>query len=618
MSLLALPVALLVLFLAFSLGNFLLRRLRLPPMERLVFSSAVGFAFVSMAVFLLASLGQLNASAAWALVLLPLLFLLPQLKENLVFFHSLAKDGARFFRKLFRSKLGALFSIVLFLLLAMQFLSALAPPASATPGPKDWDSLVYHFAVAKTFVLNGGFVQLPLPHANWPLGIEMLHALSFLLDSVVTAKLLTLAIGGLLLLALYAFAREFLPPEKALVAPLLFSTIPLAQAFWGTGYVDLPLAFFELLAAWAFLKWWEHESWDWLLLSAVLAGFSAAVKTIGGFVVVLLVFGLAYKLVRSSSKKSRWHHVKEAVVFGAVACLFFLPWYLKTWLWTGNPTWPLYFSFYSLLGFSSAGTAYFNLTLHELTSVVGTGQGVLDFLALPFSLTFLGAKFNGVVSPLFLAFLPLLYFVRPIPGKLKALLVFTAMFAGLWFFNFQDARFFFPALTFLSLPAAYAYGRLEKGKGLGRALKLSLAGMLVFVLLFTFVYKSQSFGVALGLESSQAYLLRAQSNYGALDWANRNLPASSKLFFFRDQQGFYANLPYEYFSDWDFSQFPDAESLGLQLKAQGFTHVLVNANNGLSQDARGERQGALVGELLKKHGRLLYAFNGVSLYALAS
>ncbi len=619
---LSLPLAVVVLYVLFAFGNRLLRSLDLQPLQKITFSAGLGLAFVSSLMFALSAAHLLQPIVAWALLLVLLLLALPDFSNNVGFIKVQVASCISFFRRQFKSPFTGTVSLLFLSLVFIQFLAALAPPSSAEPGPKDWDSLVYHFAVPKTYVQNGGFVFLPFPHANWPMGMEMLHAWAFLLYSVILAKLLSFAVGLLLLLAIYSVAKQMVPNASTslpFVAVLLFSAMPLVQAFWGTGYVDVPLAFFELLSFFALLQWWKHESNDWLLLLAIFAGFSAAVKTLGGFVVLLAVLALLYKLVRSPSRPAFVHRLKSLAVFGAVSSLFFLPWYLKTFLWTGNPTWPLYFGFYKFLGISSAGTEYFTATLGELavSSQAGAGHGVIDFLLLPFTLTFLGAKFNGVLSPLFLAFLPLLFFVPRWLSDFRKLFLWVFGFTALWFLNFQDARFYLPALALLSTPAAYAYDVLQKSGRLGLVLKASLLGMLLFVVLFTFVYKAQALGVAIGLESQESYLLRTQSNYGTLQWANRNLPPESRIFFFKDIQGYYSDVPYQYFITWDFGKFEDDEALYLRLKAEGFTHVLANENNGLSADARGGRQAAFMDELLKKHGRLEYSYNRVSLYQLA-
>ncbi len=617
MTLLSLPLAVLLLYLAFALGSRLLRKFNFAGAQRVAFSTSLGLAFFSAGAFVLSAVHVLTLKAIWALLIVLGLWLLPDAVPNYEFLRRQLSSAWAFFKEQFRHRFSMVLSVLFLALLLLQFLSAFAPPTSAEPGPKEWDSLVYHFSVAKIYAAHHGFVFLDFPHANWPMAIELLHAVSMVMDSVILAKLLAFGVALLLLISIYAFARTWISQQASFVAVLIFFTIPVVGAFMGTGYVDLPLALIELLAFWSFLNWFKHESNDWLLLTAVFAGFAASIKTLGGFAIVLLGIGFLYKLATARKTKVFVHRLKATAFFALVSGIFFLPWYLKTFYWTGNPVWPLYRPFMAALGIDGTGTAFFNQTLANLSAGAGTGHGIVDFLLLPLSLTFKASVFNGVLSPLFLAFLPLLIFLRPLPENFKKLFAFAAGFLALWFVNFQDARFLFPILALLSIPAAYVYEKLRNQSLLGPALRLALLGMLAFCFIFMTVYKYQSLGVPLGFESEYEYLMRTQSNFGALDWANRNLPPQSKLFLFNDIQGYYSDLPYEYFVYWDYSTLPDADSYYAKLKALGITHLVYNNQNQLADNEIGYRQSSLTSALLKKHGTLVYSYNRVDVYELA-
>ncbi|MBU1197123.1 glycosyltransferase family 39 protein [Candidatus Micrarchaeota archaeon] len=610
--------ALLIFYLAFAFGQRLLHRLKLSDIQRIVFSFGVGLAFFSMTLFVLAAVHLLAFRSVIALILLVLFWLLPDFDSNLALFRRGFRSSIPFFCAQFKRPFSMALTLLFFALIVMQFLAVFAPPSSTDPGPKDWDSLSYHFAVAKIYVQEKGFTFLSLPHANWPMGMEMLYALGLILYTISVSKLFSFGIGMLLLLSIYALAREHVSSFSAFVGASVFASIPLVQAFFGTGYIDLSLAFFELLAIWSFLKWWRHESWDWLFLSALFAGFSAAIKTLGGWILILLGLALLYKLARAPSTKSFVQRLKALTGFGVVSAVFFVPWYWKTFAYTGNPVWPLYYSFLERFEISGDGTAFFNVMLQDLSVRAGIvlGNPLLELALIPFSLTFFGSAFNGIISPLYLAILPALFLVNRMDADIKKLIGFAAGFVVLWFFTFQESRFIFPALAILSIPVALAYDRLRREKWISTVLSGIILLTMIFAVVFTFAYKAPAFAVAIGFESSHDYLMRAQPNYGTLQWASRNLPPESKLFFFRDTHGYYSDLSYEYGIYEDFNRFQDADDLRDWLRSREFTHVLVNENTVSLVTDRERRKDAVMDAFLKKHAILSYSHQRVSLYAL--
>lgn len=604
--------------LALSLGRALLSSFRFTPLKSVVFSAAAGYAVFSFLFFSLAALRALSSQNIIIVVAAAAVLLAHRIKDDIIFLLAIFRRGIEAMRQAAAEKIGLSILVLLGLMLVVQAIAVFAPPSSNPRGPLDWDSLVYHFSVAKSYAQNQGFVFLPsIPHSNWPVAMEMLYAAAMAVDSVILAKLFAFSLGPLLLACIYAFSREHLSKEASFFAVAVFSSIPLLQAFLGTGYVDVALTLFELLAYWSLLEWRRGEGERYLALAAVMTGFAAATKNIGGFfALAMAILTMAFLL---SKRKMPWQAIKHTTVFVVIAGLLASPYYLKTFYYTGNPTWPIYYPIYRSLGINEdAGARYFTGTLAETSAESGFGRGIEWLPLIPVTATLFGQKFNGIISPLFLAVLPLVLLLRKRkwPDFAKPALALSAMLVMAWFFTYQEARFLFPPLALLSPVVGYAYQEFRGDKTLGKHLKAALVIVLVATAAFAVYYKSAAIPAALGLESHAAYLLRTQSNYGTLKWANANLPSDSKIFFFRDIQGFYSDRQYYYFIAIDFTAYTSSDAMRTELKRLGITHVLVNENNGLAAGRHGEAQRALMAELLKNRGSLLYSYNRVFLYKL--
>jgi 4-amino-4-deoxy-L-arabinose transferase-like glycosyltransferase len=90
----------------------------------------------------------------------------------------------------------------------------------------------------------------------------------------------------------------------------------------------------------------EKANIGWLLASAILMGFALGTKlTVLAFWGMLLIGVLGWNLATTR----RWakETIPHAALWGAVSLIVGLPWYIKTWLYTGNPVYPF---FYNLFG----------------------------------------------------------------------------------------------------------------------------------------------------------------------------------------------------------------------------------------------------------------------------
>src|SRR5262249_60225608 len=88
---------------------------------------------------------------------------------------------------------------------------------------------------------------------------------------------------------LYLGARSFPSRVIGLFAGFVLVTTP--EIIWSstTGSNDLPAVFLTVLVLLCLLKWIDNQERGWLVMAALLAGYTVGVKPFGAFTVALLV-----------------------------------------------------------------------------------------------------------------------------------------------------------------------------------------------------------------------------------------------------------------------------------------------------------------------------------------
>ncbi len=94
-------------------------------------------------------------------------------------------------------------------------------------------------------------------------------------------KLIFPLYATLLLAGLWAFSTRLFGRRAGLIATALLAASPILRSFGTTGYVDVPLAFFYLLASASMLVWFQTRREPFLLLGAIFAGLTGWLKNEG-------------------------------------------------------------------------------------------------------------------------------------------------------------------------------------------------------------------------------------------------------------------------------------------------------------------------------------------------
>lgn len=471
--------------------------------------------------------------------------------------------------------------------LALAFgLLGLALLQSLTP-PWDYDGLMYHLQGPRLFLQKGRL--LPIPE-NWltfyPFLVEMIFSVGLAWGSDIFARLIHLAYAVLLASAVFAAAERFIGRQYAWLATAILIGIPIFPIWASLAYGDMAWALYEFLALGAVLVWVEggqggESAPDLrpLALAGVLTGFALGTKymALGGAGALGLV-------VLWHSRRSGWRKAfANIAAFGLPALLVGSPWYLKNWLWTGNPVYPFWIS--------PGGETGERVSLWlEYMNGFGAPRTLIGYLSLPIRIyteharfgTFLGSiEIPSILFPLAL----LVPLTRRSPA-LNALAGWTLIRFIVWAAGAQQTRFLLPLFPALSLLSAYVLGELSsrlKGPA-GRALPRGLGiGMLAIALVYSglFFVSVKPLGVLFGSESRSDFLRRQLPVYAMHEFIQESLPEQARVWMLWDGRGYTCDE--RCVADIDQSRWTqlvmhswDVQQAARDLREGGATHLLVS------------------------------------------
>jgi len=321
-----------------------------------------------------------------------------------------------------------------------------------------WDADTYHLTLPRLYLANHGFRDVPWSvYAFWPRNIDLLYALPLAIGNHVTAASVHFAFVILTLGVIKRLSASAGTWRAGAIGAALFLANPIVQFESSVAYVDIAFAFF-MAAAFAFaiasLDSASHKSFH-VLMCGVSSGLLAGVK-LTGFVGAGLIGAL---LVFEGRRRGDRAWLRTAALFLGPVLLLGLPWFLLTWLSTGNPVYPFCWDTF--------GGPYWNdtLTAHLVAwnSRIGMGRGVSDWLLLPVRV-FLDSgndyrHFDGRLSPIWVGLIPLAGLAAIRQPLVKRCVLVAGGYFVFWAISSQQARLLIPALPILATASAVALFR---------------------------------------------------------------------------------------------------------------------------------------------------------------
>ena len=405
--------------LGFGLGAVRLLRLPAWGVERWLFAHLFGTAALSLTVFGLGLLGQLNRKAFWAVVAL-----------SAVAGWWGGRAGAEGGEGRRRVPPKWLWWFVVPFAFAY-VIYALAPEASP-------DGAAYHLGLVVRYWQKGALYYMPHSiYAQLSRGMEMIFLFAFGFGGHSAAALqhtfLTITWG--LLVASYGV--RFGHPVVGAGAAILVFTSPVVGVDGASAYVDVAAAT-VLFGVHYLARLWEGEQRRWTVLFAagLLAGFGYAIKYTAAMGLVMLVAMVCWQERRRVGEMFR-----GLAVAMTAAGLFMGPWIARTYYNTGNPFSPLFNAWFPNEVFDATLEADWLRYLREY-------RGLESYWWIPVEVTIRGEALQGLIGPAFLLAPLGLWALRDPAGRrwLFAWLILT-----LPYLSNIGTRFLIPGLPFLAL-----------------------------------------------------------------------------------------------------------------------------------------------------------------------
>ena len=621
-------VALYILLAALGLGG-VLRLLRLPSrgMERLWLAWVSGLGLLSVSTLLLGMAGLLYT---WLFAVL----LLPCALGGV---WLLARSGVvRAPRGWLAWKQGGLFRVVAYVLLLLSAGSVLwIWLAQAIMPPYEWDELIYHLTVPKLFNQAHATIFIPWNlFSLWPLNNEMLFGIALLLGSDIAPHLIMLWMTMLTLLGIVVIARQHFDDRVGIVAVALFLSVPLVKRLAGTALIDIALGMYVLAAFAALLHWQRERRWQWLVLSGVLSGFTAGSKLSGA--AFLGLFGL---LVIIGELRQRPLTINKmlfhSALFGFTGFLTVSAWYIRSFMYTGNPVWPFAYNLFGGKYWDALGNEY--LTQAQLDVISPNFartpywlvQSFVYRLTQPFELGRFPGGFGSIIPVGTLAASVL---VLRSPRILGQLLLVCGIFYLLWFaFLPLQIRYLMPVLPLMALATAYMFVWLYQ-KASFRFFRIVFALTLIIILIYDWPWVAAEdrellashLPVLRGELSTDEWINKVHKGHSLIDYANENLPVNARILlipyevrtFYLDKDYVWGSLTTQRIIP--FEQFSTAAELAAWLRKLGITYVIDNPAIKYDRLRYWEQDRKLMLALRDECGRVIYKQDDAVLYELKS
>ena len=370
-----------LLLLSWAWGDFLLRKIGVPPsgriLERIALAVPLGLALIGLVALVLCMTRFLGPKWAWLSLLILTLAQWRSLRQLLLNFHRWITSDRPFAATApISPDVGILVAFMGFVFL-LDLSWALAPEIH-------FDALAAHLPVAQNYVehpvglLSYGYI------ANF---VNLLFALAMSLQGQAVAKLMVLASSVLAALGVYTLGQMFLSSRVGLWAAALFFTTPLVSWLATTTYIDAVVTMFLASALLAFFRWQEDRERGWLWACGLLTGAAIAAKL--NALLGLPVVGLLLLWYVIRSRQSVRERLKGFAGYILGVVLVAAPGYSIAYALTGNPFYPL--PLFDKLFKSSAGPS---VNLISNSNLFGIGTSPTALLKLPMALTFDTTKFG--------------------------------------------------------------------------------------------------------------------------------------------------------------------------------------------------------------------------------
>jgi len=534
--------------------------------------------------------------------------------------------------------------------LCTEIILNLTPPISR-------DALIHHLAIPKLWLKHGGFYEIPwAEYSYYPMYINLSYLVCLYFKNDIVPKFIHLGFGLGTGWLIYFYLKEKIDRNWALLGMIIFITTPIVVWLSTSAYIDLGMTFFTTGSVLAFIKWRdsEYSRFKWVLISSLCMGIAVGSKynaLIAWFIVNLMVI---FSYVRDTNRQM--NALQYGILFFVITALVASPWYLKNYLQTGNPFYPLFNSFFKLLHHPPVQEVLHGQAIEKAGQIsffkmreVMYGESFWETLLIPIRIFFQGKDtsyqyFQGSLNPILIIFLPFVLLNKRY-GKDKIFFVsFTIIFMFMAYFSTaKQIRYILPVLPFLSILAVMGIkdlldklgketfnSPLQYRKNIKLIAKFIVLSTILILLVFNFLYLTKRMNIIKpfqyisGKKTKDAFLKRHLLHYDAVKYINNNLPNNAKVFtMFLGRRGYYLERDYKNETSFGMSTIRhmvnssyDKEKFVEYIRSMNVTHILMRTDlvNKYLQDNFSKKEVKRILKLISKYCKKIYEKNGYSIW----
>ncbi|OGH11505.1 MAG: hypothetical protein A3B38_01715 [Candidatus Levybacteria bacterium RIFCSPLOWO2_01_FULL_36_13] len=471
-----------------------------------MFKFSVSIGIYSYLIFFLGITGQLFKNHIFIVSLLYWVFFI---------FYFFKPGQVIFLNKKVINRISAVCIFLLGVMFVVNLVGVLGPEIS-------FDALWYHLTLPKLYLINHAVFHIPgslLYYSDMPKLTEMIYVAALSFGDEFFAKLIHFTFGVLILFPIYKISRKFFSQELSLLATLIFYSNLVVGWESMASYSDLSRTFFEIMGFWAFIKAYEIKSKKWLLYSGALLGFAISAKLLATgsiliFICLLVIF----------FSKSFKDFLVNFISLTLPAVIIPLPWFIFSYINTGNPIYPFFDS-------------RINLQLQDSSNLIEKILNIFLFSSDP-------------ISPVYLIVLPILFFLfKNASAKVRLLYIYSlgALIILLLTPNIGGGRFILAYLPVFSILAIYA---LRIQINLAKSILLLIIFLIIFSSIgYRFLANFKFVPVIVGNETKAEFLsnhlnFKFGDFYDTDSFFKNNIYKSDKVLLYGFHNLYYVNFPF--------------------------------------------------------------------------
>lgn len=437
------------------------------------------------------------------------------------------------FQNVFNQKKEKKFHLLSFtnLLLVLLVIQAVINLVGALGPELGFDALWYHLTLPKIFLQDHSIRHIPgglFYYSDMPKLMEMLYVGALSFGTEILAKIIHFLFGIGCLVVLYNLSKKYMNTLFALLVCVIFYSNLVVGWESITAYIDLGRTFFEILAFFGFVNFIESKEKKWFVLSAVMLGCTVSSKLLS--IASLGIFWILIVYVGLHEREQLREIIKKIVLYSLIVFVIPLPWFIFSFLNTGNPVYPFFSPYYPV-------SQNFLRLLNPLHFIFSSWN-VFTHAADP-------------LSPIYIIFLPLVFvLLKKFDFKTKIVALYSLFGFIAWYItpDTGGGRFILSYLPAFSLLAMLLFKYIKDTR-----LKTIMISVILFTSIISIGYRAfankKYIPVILHQETKQQFLsdnlnFSFGDFYDVDNFFHKTITAKDRVLLYGFHNEFYIDFPF--------------------------------------------------------------------------